>query len=111
MNNVDFTKPLLSYENQIELIETIQRKDKKSEQALAQLIEYNICFVYSVSKQYIDQGLSDEQLIKAGTEGLTTAAGKYKGHYRKFKFITFAILWIRQEVKEALKAKEYNTTK
>lgn len=111
MNNVDFTKPLLSYENQIELIEAIQREDEQSEQALAQLIDSHIRFVYSVSKQYKNQGLTDEQLIEAGTEGLTTAAGKYKGHYRKFKFITFAIWWIRQAVKEALKAYDNNTTK
>lgn len=111
MNNVDFSKPLISKEKEQELIEAIQREDEQSEQALAQLIDSHIRFVYSVSKQYKNQGLTDEQLIKAGTEGLTTAARKYKGHYRKFKFITFAVWWIRQAIKEALKVQDNNTTK
>ena len=59
-------------------------------------------FLVSVAAQYQDQGLSHEELIEAGTEGLKKAAQKYKVDEADFRFMPYAVQWIRQAIIPAL---------
>ena len=88
--------PLLSIEEEIELSKAIQQKGADCDE-LKKLIKYNERFVVSVAIQYQNKGLSLEELLKAGREGLAKAALKYDAS-RGFKFIAFAVWWIRREI-------------
>ena len=84
----------LSSEVEIELAERIKRGD---EEALQQLVEANLLFVVSVAKRYLHRGLSLPELISAGNIGLVIAAKRFDGK-KGFKFISYAMWWIRQSV-------------
>ena len=88
--------PLLSIEEEIELSKAIQQKGADCDE-LKKLIKYNERFVVSVAIQYQNKGLSLEELLKAGREGLAKAALKYDAS-RGFKFVAFAVWWIRREI-------------
>ena len=77
--------PLLSIEEEIELSKAIQQKGADCDE-LKKLIKYNERFVVSVAIQYQNKGLSLEELLKAGREGLAKAALKYDAS-RGFSFI------------------------
>lgn len=87
-------KPLLTNEQEVELASRIKQGD---EQALKELYSCNLRFVVSVAKQYLDRGKTLEELIEAGNKGLEFAARKYDPQ-RGFKFISYAVWFIRSSI-------------
>jgi RNA polymerase primary sigma factor len=91
-------EPLVSANEEVELADAIA---KGNEQALNKLIKGNLRFVVSVAKQYQNQGLSLADLINEGNIGLIKAATKFDPS-KGFKFISYAVWWIRQSILLAL---------
>lgn len=85
-------------EEEIELSKRIQEGDTS---AINRLVEANLRFVISVAKQYQGKGLPLVDLIEIGTEGALQAARKYNGT-KGFKFISYAVWWIRQAIMKAI---------
>ena len=92
---------MISPEEEAELAMMIQRKDEKSAAAVDKLVRANLRFVISVAKQYQDLGLPLIDLINEGNLGMIRAAQGFDGS-RGFKFITYAVWWIRQSILKAL---------
>lgn len=89
-------QPLLTNEQEMELVKRIQNGDMDARQ---QLCLCNQRFVVAVAKRFLNQGLPLCELISIGNQGLIQAAEKYDGHY---KFIPYAVWWIRQSITQAL---------
>ena len=88
----------LSREKEAELAERIAAGDGRAREELA---EANLLFVVTVAKKYRNRGMSFSELISAGNVGLMTAVDRFDAT-RGFKFISYAVWWIRQSIQQAL---------
>ena len=93
--------PMVTIEEEIELAQAIKRGGRDAEHAKEKLVTANLRFVVSVAKQYQHQGLTLTDLIDEGNIGLIKAAEKFD-ETRGFKFISYAVWWIRQSILQAI---------
>ena len=92
---------MISTDEEVVLAQTIHSGGKKGDMAKDKLVTANLRFVVSVAKQYQNQGIPLADLINEGNIGLITAADKFD-ETRGFKFISYAIWWIRQRIIQAI---------
>lgn len=93
--------PMVSIDEEIELAQAIKKGGKEGDRAKNKLVEANLRFVVSVAKQYQHQGLTLTDLIDEGNIGLIKAAERFD-ETRGFKFISYAVWWIRQSILQAI---------
>ena len=86
---------------ELQIIKRIQQGGKERETAIERLTQVNLRLVAAIAKQYANHNLSIDELIKAGCEGLVVAAEKFD-ESRGFKFIPYAIWWIRKSIEEEI---------
>ena len=94
---------LLTIDEETALCKAVQEKGTDCDE-MKQLEKANMRFIVSIAAQYQKQGLTLEELIEAGTEGLRKGAMKYNFE-ADFKFIAYAVWWIRQSILQAIEEK------
>ena len=94
-------RPMIPPDQDVELAQIIRKGGKKGEEVKEKLVTANLRFVVSVAKQYQHQGVPLSDLINEGNLGLITAADKFD-ETRGFKFISYAIWWIRQSILQSI---------
>ena len=92
---------LLTAEEEVELTRMMRTKGVRAQKAKERMIKSNLRFVVSVAKQYKNQGLSFNDLINEGNLGLIKAASRFD-ETKGYKFISYAVWWIRQSILQAL---------
>lgn len=97
MEDVATSRPL-SAQEEVDLASRIKKGDME---ARAKLVEANLRFVITIARKYQNQGMPLEDLISAGNLGLVTAAERFD-ETRGFKFISYAVWWIRQSIQHTL---------
>lgn len=93
--------PMISIDEEIELAQIIRKGGRAGVRAKNRLVEANLRFVVSVAKQYQHQGLTLTDLIDEGNIGLIKAAERFD-ETRGFKFISYAVWWVRQSILQAI---------
>ena len=88
----------LSLSEELNLIERVKQGEKEAEE---ELMKVNIRLVSEVAKKYLNKGISEEDMLKAGKEGLIKAAHKFDAS-QSFKFMSYAVWWIRQSILAAV---------
>ena len=88
----------LTLNEELELIERVKQGNKEAEE---ELMNVNIRLVSGVAKKYLNKGVSEEELLKAGKEGLIKAAHKFDASHG-FKFMSYAVWWVRQSILAAV---------
>ena len=97
-------KPIINNDKALRLIDLIQQGESNAENDLAEL---GSVFIKAVAKQYVDKGLSDEELIAASRYGMLRASHKFdKSH--GFTFAAYAIWWMREAILQEIRKKEKN---
>lgn len=99
--------PMITIEEEVELAQVIHAGGINGKKAKDKLIKANLRFIVSVAKQYQNQGVPLSDLINEGNIGLAIAAARYDEKHG-FKFISYAIWWIRQSIINAIA--EYGST-
>ena len=94
-------EPMVSIDEETELAQQIRKGGRAGDRAKEKLVKANLRFVVSVAKQYQHQGLTLTDLIDEGNIGLVKAAEKFD-ETRGFKFISYAVWWIRQSIMQAI---------
>ena len=93
----------LSADEEFALTKAVQEKGVDCDE-MKRLREVYDRFVTSIAKEYLDEGLSLDKLVEVGMAGLAKAALKYD-HSRGFRFISYAVWWIRQSILQAIEEK------
>ena len=95
------TEARYSLEEELQIIKSIQQGGKERDTAIERLTQSRTRFVAAVAKRYANNNLSMDELIKAGNKGLVQAAEKFDEN-RGFKFICYAIWWVRQSIEKEI---------
>lgn len=97
-------KPIINNDEALRIITLIQQGDSNAENDLAEL---GSVFIKAVAKQYVDKGLSDEELIAASRYGMLRASHKFDKS-RGFTFAAYAVWWMREAILQAIHKIENN---
>ena len=95
-------KPIIDNDEALRLIDLIQQGDSNAENDLAEL---GSVFIKAVAKQYVDKGLSDEELIATSRYGMLRASHKFDKS-RGFTFAAYAVWWMREAILQAIPKKK-----
>ena len=90
-----------SLEEELQIIKSIQQGGKERDTAIEKLAQFRLRFVTAVAKKYANNSLSMDELIKVGNKGLVLAAENFD-ESRGFKFIPYAIWWVRQSIEKEI---------
>ena len=101
MNKTLIQNITISLEEELEIMKRIQQEGKERETAIERLTQVNLRLVAAIAKQYANHNLSMDELIEAGNKGLVLAAENFD-ESRGFKFIPFAIWWVRQSIEKEI---------
>lgn len=101
MNKTLIQNITISLEEELEIMKRIQQEGKERETAIERLTQVNLRLVAAIAKQYANHNLSMDELIQAGNKGLVVAAEKFD-ESRGFKFIPYAIWWVRKSIEEEI---------
>ena len=93
------TEARYSLEEELQIIKSIQQGGKERDTAIEKLTQSRLRFVAAVAKKYANNSLSMDELIEAGNKGLVLAAENFD-ESRGFKFICYAIWWVRQSIEK-----------
>lgn len=95
------TEARYSLEEELQIIKSIQQGGKERDTAIEKLAQFRLRFVTAVAKKYANNSLSMDELIKVGNKGLVLAAENFD-EGRGFKFICYAIWWVRQSIEKEI---------